>query len=245
MAAGGEELPETIRAKATQDAAALLRSVANQRDRNSEALEKTITEAASYSEAEALELDILDLLANDVPDLLDKLDGMEVSVQGSAVTLETGNLGIRRAEETPVQKVLRFLANPTLVFILIAAGGNPGTVRDSDTRRLGSRNPGRWAADSGLPGAGQPARELDRVGSHRRGSCSVLHRVAGAGLGRLRTGGRNQLHPGRILPVRRQQRSRPARAGRESRVRRSGRDGGVHGGQPGGTVVFLAQGQGR
>ena len=122
VAAGGDELPETIKAKATQDAAALLRSVANQRDRNSEALEKTITEAASYSEAEALELDILDLVAASIPDLLDKVDGMELTVQGSAVTLEVEGLAVRQAEVSPVQRVLQFLANPTLVFILIAFG---------------------------------------------------------------------------------------------------------------------------
>ena len=123
VGAGGEELPETIKAKATQDAAALLRSIANQRDRNSEALVKTITEASSYSEAEALELDILDLLASDVSDLLDKMDGMEVSVQGSLVTLETEGLPVQRAEVSRVQRVLQFLANPTLAFILLAAGG--------------------------------------------------------------------------------------------------------------------------
>ena len=123
VGAGGEELPETIKAKTTQDAAALLRSVADQRDRNSEALVKTITESASYSEGEALELGILDLLAADVPDLLNKLDGTEASVQGSLRTLETGSASVQRAEVTPVQRVLKFLANPTLVFILIAAGG--------------------------------------------------------------------------------------------------------------------------
>lgn len=123
VGAGGEELPETIKAKATQDAAALLRSIANQRDRNSEALVKTITEASSYSEAEALELDILDLLASDVSDLIDKMDGMEVSVQGSLVTLETGGLTVERAEVSRVQRVLQLLANPTLAFILLAAGG--------------------------------------------------------------------------------------------------------------------------
>ena len=123
VGAGGEELPETIKAKTTQDVSALLRSIANQRDRNSEALVKTITEAASYSEAEALELDILDLLAADVSDLLAQMDGMEVSVQGSVVTLEIEGLAVQRAEVSPVQKVLQFLANPTLVFILIAAGG--------------------------------------------------------------------------------------------------------------------------
>ena len=123
VGAGGVELPETIREKTTQDVAALLRSIADQRDRNSEALVKTITEAASYSETEALKLGILDLLAANASDLLDKVDGMEVSVQGSLRTIETEGLPVQRAEVTPVQRVLRFLANPTLVFILIALGG--------------------------------------------------------------------------------------------------------------------------
>ena len=123
VGAGGVELPETIKAKVTQDAAALLRSIASQRDRNSEALVKTITEAASYSDVEALELGILDILAADARDLLDKINGREVLVQGSLITLETDGVSVRRAEITPVQKALRFLANPTLVFILIAAGG--------------------------------------------------------------------------------------------------------------------------
>lgn len=123
VGAGGVELPETIKAKATQDAAALLRSIASQRDRNSEALVKTITEAASYSDVEALELGILDILAVDARDLLDKINGREVLVQGSPITLETDGVSVRRAEIKPVQKVLQFLADPTLVFILIAAGG--------------------------------------------------------------------------------------------------------------------------
>ena len=123
VGAGGEELPDTIREKTTQDVAALLRSIADQRDRNSEALVKTITEAASYSDGEALELGILDLLAANTSDLLDKVDGREVLVQGSLRTIETKGLPVERAEVTPVQRTLRFLANPTLVFILIALGG--------------------------------------------------------------------------------------------------------------------------
>ena len=123
VGAGGEELPDTIKEKTTQDVAALLRSIADQRDRNSAALVKTITEAASYSDGEALELGILDLLAASTSDLLDKIDGKEVLVQGSLRTIETENVPVVRAEVTPVQRVLQFLANPTLVFILIALGG--------------------------------------------------------------------------------------------------------------------------
>lgn len=123
VGAGGEELPDTIKEKTTQDVAALLRSIADQRDRNSAALVKTITEAASYSDGEALELGILDLLAASTSDLLDKIDGKEVLVQGSLRIIETENAPVVRAEVTPVQRVLQFLANPTLVFILIALGG--------------------------------------------------------------------------------------------------------------------------
>ena len=64
--AGGNDLRETIKAKASQDAAALLRGIAAQRGRNSEALEKTIFEASSYSAEEALELGVVDLNVRDV-----------------------------------------------------------------------------------------------------------------------------------------------------------------------------------
>ena len=101
VGAGGEELPDTIKEKTTQDVAALLRSIADQRDRNSAALVKTITEAASYSDGEALELGILDLLAASTSDLLDKIDGKEVLVQGSLRTIETENVPVVRAEVTP------------------------------------------------------------------------------------------------------------------------------------------------
>ena len=121
--AGGNDLRETIKAKASQDAAALLRGIAAQRSRNSEALEKTIFEAKSYSAEEALELGIVDINVRDVSDLLANLDGMVVEVQGMARTLETGGASVERLEATPVQRFQGWLANPHLVFILLAVGG--------------------------------------------------------------------------------------------------------------------------
>ena len=55
VGAGGEDLPDTIRSKATEDAAAFLRSIAAQRGRNAEALEACVLDAASYTADEALE----------------------------------------------------------------------------------------------------------------------------------------------------------------------------------------------
>ena len=121
--AGGNDLRETIKAKASQDAAALLRGIAAQRKRNSEALEETIFEARSYSAEEALELDVVDLNAHDLTDLLAQLDGREIDLNGTNITLSTSQSSVEVLEETPVQRFQGWLANPHLVFILFAVGG--------------------------------------------------------------------------------------------------------------------------
>ena len=121
--AGGNDLRETIKAKASQDAAALLRGIAAQRGRNAEALEMTIFEASSYSAEEALELGVVDMNVRDVSDLLAQLDGREIEVKGARVTLETARVAVELLEATPVQRFQGWLANPHLVFILFAVGG--------------------------------------------------------------------------------------------------------------------------
>jgi membrane-bound serine protease (ClpP class) len=121
--AGGNDLRETIKAKVSQDAAALLRGIAAQRNRNSDALEKTIFEAKSYSAEEAIELSVVDTYARDVQDLLAQLDGREIEVHGSIWKLETNQATVEYLEPTPVQLFQGWLANPQLVFILLAVGG--------------------------------------------------------------------------------------------------------------------------
>ena len=119
----GDDLPETLKTKATQDAAAFLREIATNRDRNSEALERTVFEAASYNVEEALDLDIIDVSANDLADLIAKVDGLTVTVRGIDRTLSTAGAAVERVEADPVQQFLKWLANPQLVFIMLAAGG--------------------------------------------------------------------------------------------------------------------------
>ena len=87
---GGEELPETIKSKATQNAAAYIKGIAEERGRNEGALEKTVLNAASYTSSEALDNGIIDLIATDVEDLLMQLDGREVELEnGENVVLDT------------------------------------------------------------------------------------------------------------------------------------------------------------
>lgn len=123
---GGEDLPDTLAEKATQDAVALLRSIAERRDRNAEALEETVLEARAFSAQEALEADIIDLIADDVPDLLGQLDGMTMPVgddETTGITVDTEDLPVRSVELNLVERFLSFLANPNVAFLLVSLGG--------------------------------------------------------------------------------------------------------------------------
>ena len=121
VGAGGD-LPETLERKASQDAAALIRSIAEKRGRNADALEATVLEAKSYSSSEALENGLIDLIAQDIDDLMAKLHGTTVHLEGGDLVLGTAGLEIVEIERTVLEDVLSFLANPTVVFILLALG---------------------------------------------------------------------------------------------------------------------------
>ena len=123
VAADGEDLPDTIKAKATQDAAAFIRSIASQRDRNADALQDTVLDAESYSSDEALDLQVVDLRAENLADLLAQLHGRNVLHNGEQIRLDTEGMTVTELESTPVDNFLRFLANPNIAFLLLTIGG--------------------------------------------------------------------------------------------------------------------------
>ena len=119
---GGEDLSETLKSKATQDAAAFMRDIARERGRNVEALEQAVLEAKSYSASEALEINVIDLIARDLEDLLAQLDGRTVQLKEGSTVLKTANLGIRRIEQTPLERFLGLVADPNIAFLLLSLG---------------------------------------------------------------------------------------------------------------------------
>ena len=123
VGAGGEDLPDTIRAKATEDAAAFLRSIAAQRNRNADALQETVLKAESYTAEEAVSLQVVDLAAENVADLLTKLDGRSIEFNGQQIELDTAELTVTTIERTPVDHFIGFLANPNIAFLLLTVGG--------------------------------------------------------------------------------------------------------------------------
>ena len=120
---GGEELPKTISRKMTEDATALLRSLVEPRGRPQEAAVKTVTVSASYSEREALEKKLVEIVARDLPDLLAQLDGRTIKRVGQAdAVLKTSGLKTEEKRMPPLQRALGVIASPAAAGILLLLG---------------------------------------------------------------------------------------------------------------------------
>jgi membrane-bound serine protease (ClpP class) len=118
--AGIGQMDEVMSKKVTQDAAAYIRSKAERRGRNVEMAEKAVVESKSFTEKEALELKLVDLVASDVPDLLRQLDGREITrFDGTKVTLR---LTAEKTVEVGMdwrQAILSTIARPEILFLLL------------------------------------------------------------------------------------------------------------------------------
>lgn len=125
--------------KMVSDLAGYARTLATQRKRNVELVEKAVTESQSYTDQEALKASppLIDLVAADVPELLRKLDGRSVTrFDGRTVTLHLTNATTERLEMTWSEQVLSALAHPQIAYLLLTLGTlgltielwNPGSV---------------------------------------------------------------------------------------------------------------------
>ena len=118
--AGLGQMDEVMSKKVTSAMAAYIRSKAERRGRNVEMAEKAVVESKSFTEKEALELKLIDLVAKDVPDLLAQLEGREVKrFDGTTVTL---HLAGQRTVEVRMdwrQAILSAIARPEILFLLL------------------------------------------------------------------------------------------------------------------------------
>lgn len=137
VSGGGQEMDEHMEAKAEEDAAATIRSLASRRERNVEAAEAAVVESKSYTADEALELELIDFIAADLDALLEELDGRTLTKkEDHPLTLATAAARPEPLEMTPLQRFLSALAHPNIAYILLSLGGlglyfefsNPGAV---------------------------------------------------------------------------------------------------------------------
>jgi membrane-bound serine protease (ClpP class) len=118
--AGMGQMDEVMSKKVTSAMAAYIRSKAERRGRNVELAEKAVVESRSFTEKEALQGNLIDLIANDVPDLLAKLDGREVTrFDGSKVTLHLKGARTFTVAMNWRQAVLSLVARPDVLFLLL------------------------------------------------------------------------------------------------------------------------------
>ena len=122
--------------KLVNDASAYIRSLAQMRGRNVEWAEQAVRQAVSLTAAEALKLKVIDVIADDVPDLLRKLDGHTVKVLNEERTLDVTGAAIVTLEPGWRNRVLSAIADPSLAYLLMLAGvlgiffefSNPGFI---------------------------------------------------------------------------------------------------------------------
>ena len=118
--AGLGQMDEVMSKKVTSAMAAYIRSKAERRGRNVEMAEKAVVESKSFTEREALELKLIDLVAKDVPDLLSQLDGREVKrFDGTSVTLHLAGQKTVDVRMNWRQAVLSAIARPEILFLLL------------------------------------------------------------------------------------------------------------------------------
>ncbi len=117
---GGED--DTMKHKIMNDMVAFARSIADKRGRNANWAEKAVTEAVSITDMEAVLKNVVDLRAESLTDLLEKIDGRKVTVAGKEVILATAHAKVEEVEEQFRERLLRTLANPNIAYLLMLIG---------------------------------------------------------------------------------------------------------------------------
>jgi membrane-bound serine protease (ClpP class) len=123
VAGEGQELPKTVNEKAEQDARAFIRSLARERRRNADKAESAVTSSSSFTETEAKEANLIEIVARDVPDLVGQLDGRRIRRVGEKeATLDLKGYRLEGREMTGLEKVLGVVSHPNVAYILFLLG---------------------------------------------------------------------------------------------------------------------------
>lgn len=120
---GGEAAPaDAMTRKVVNDAVAYLEGLAELRGRNMEWAEQTVRVGANIRASEALELNVIDLMADDVPALLAAIDGWEVPLRDAVAVLATAGAGVHRVETDWKHDLLALITDPTIAYGLLIFG---------------------------------------------------------------------------------------------------------------------------
>jgi membrane-bound serine protease (ClpP class) len=136
VAIGQGQMDEEMAAKVTNDAAAYARSLAKDRGRDVEWAEKIVRESHSSTPEEALELGVIDIIADDLQDLVSRLDGRRVRLGGAEKTISVAGARIEQVEPSFRERFLAKISDPNIAYLLMLLGifgiffelQNPGAI---------------------------------------------------------------------------------------------------------------------
>jgi len=122
--------------KTTNDAAAFIRTIAEKRKRNVQWAEEAVRESVSITEKEALDKNVIDLIADNERELLNMIDGKQTAVASGTKTLHTKNASVRLFEMGTAEKILNIISDPNIAYLLMMLGFfgimfelfNPGAI---------------------------------------------------------------------------------------------------------------------
>lgn len=133
----GGQMDSTMLKKVENDAAAYIKSLAKKRDRNEKWAEEAVRKSVSITEYEALKKNVIDMVARDVRQLLDQVDGKKIELpEGEAKILATKDASLNRIEISWRDRILEVITNPNVAYILYTLGmlglffelSNPGAI---------------------------------------------------------------------------------------------------------------------
>lgn len=132
----GEKMDKAVVEKAVHDAAAYIKSIAEQRGRNIQWAEDAVRKSISATETEALKNNVIDLIAKDLNALLSAIDGKKVKTAAEEKILKTANAKIIKHEPGLRHKILNLISDPTIAYMLLLLGfygiffelTNPGAI---------------------------------------------------------------------------------------------------------------------
>jgi membrane-bound serine protease (ClpP class) len=121
----GQEMTEAAEAKSVNDAVALIKGLAEPRGPDAVAwAEQAVRESSSITQDEAVELGVVDFVAEDLAELVDALDGRELTVGDELVTLATEGASINRLPMNTIEGFLHTITDPNIAFLLMTVGLN-------------------------------------------------------------------------------------------------------------------------
>lgn len=136
VAVGGGQMDDTMKEKVENDSAAYIKSIAGKRGRNIEWAEDAVRKSVSITEKEALDLNVIDLIAESRNELLKMIDGREVTTNKGKIRIETTGAAVREFPMGLRLRILNTLSDPNIAYVLMILGiygmffelASPGTI---------------------------------------------------------------------------------------------------------------------